>query len=119
MDVEHPDDGVPAVRERVRDTGRDEHERAGAGDDFFVDSGTATISFPGTITNTAAHSVNVANRTTGGSGAITFTGAISDTGSGILLDNNDGGTISFRGGLSLSTGGNTAFSAINGGTIEV
>ena len=35
------------------------------------------------------------------------------------LDNNDNGTITFAGGLVLSTGANTAFSATNGGTVNV
>ena len=35
------------------------------------------------------------------------------------LDNNDGATITFRGGLALTTTINTGFNAINGGTIEV
>jgi hypothetical protein len=36
MDVEHPDSGVSVVRERVNDSGRDEHERSRTGDDFLA-----------------------------------------------------------------------------------
>jgi hypothetical protein len=53
-------------------------------------------------------------------GTVSFTGSISDIGIGINLGTgggNTGATISFSGGLSLSTGGNTAFSATGGGTV--
>ncbi|HVQ38436.1 MAG TPA: LamG-like jellyroll fold domain-containing protein, partial [Pyrinomonadaceae bacterium] len=43
----------------------------------------------------------------------------SSNSAGVSLDNNDGATITFRGGLSLATTTNAGFSAINGGTIEV
>src|SRR5207244_3063229 len=59
---------------------------------------------------------NIGN-TTGGT--VTLSGAINDTGTGILLDNNDGATISFSGGLTLNTGAHTAFTATNGGTVNV
>ena len=35
---------------------------------------------------------------------MTFSGAISDTGTGILLNANTGSTINFTGGLALATG---------------
>jgi hypothetical protein len=88
------------------------------GNDVDIDGGTGNFSYAGSITNTSARSIEVTNRTTGGS-TVTFSGAISDTGTGINLDNNDGSTITFSGGLTLSTGANAAFTAINGGTVNV
>ena len=56
--------------------------------------------------------------TTGG--AKSFTGAITDgndgDGNGISLTSNTGATITFSGGLLLSTGANAAFTATGGGT---
>ncbi len=84
---------------------------------FNVDGGNATIAYAGTIANTAGRSVAVQNRT---ADSTTFTGAITDTGQGVLLNaNNVAHTTSIRGGLSLSTGVNAAFSATNGGTLEI
>ena len=87
---------------------------------FRVDGGTGNITFNGTITDDVGQLVAISNRT---GGTIDFNGAITDgddgDGSGILLDNNDGSTIRFDGGLTLSTGANTAFTAINGGTVVV
>jgi Bacterial Ig domain/Carboxypeptidase regulatory-like domain len=90
-------------------------------DEFFVNGGTVTLTYAGTINTTAAgaHPVNISNKTS--SGNVTFTGAISagTSSAGVNLDNNDGALITFRGGLQLTTTTNTAFNAINGGTIEV
>ena len=82
--------------------------------------GDADISYGGTINNTADQAVNVKNRT---GGTILFSGAIVDSGLGIVLEDNDqiggNGTITFSGGLSLDTGANTALKAIDGGTVNV
>ncbi|MEK6336042.1 MAG: Ig-like domain-containing protein [Acidobacteriota bacterium] len=90
-------------------------------EEFFITgaNSTVTLTYDGTISTTAAASrpVSISGKTT--SGNVTFNGAVSGTGNGVLLDNNDGATITFRGGLTLTTTINTAFSAINGGTIEV
>ena len=48
---------------------------------------------------------------------MTFTGAITDTGPGIFLNANTGSTITFTGGLALTTGANPAFTATGGGTV--
>ena len=89
------------------------------GTDFNIDSGNATVTYNGSITDTTGRLVSVTN-TTGDSKS--FTGAISDTGSGtgqgILLNSNTGSTISFSGGLTLSTGSNPAFAATGGGTVN-
>ncbi len=114
------------------------------GDDFSVSGGTGVISFGANITNTAGHSVTINNHETGNT---TISGTISDTGTGILvqnsnsatiaftsatktlntslnaavtLTNNTGGTINFTGGgLAITTTTGTGFSATGGGTISV
>jgi uncharacterized repeat protein (TIGR01451 family) len=87
--------------------------------DSFVVSGTgtstATISDSGTIASGSTHSVNIANKS---GGTVTFSGAVTDTDTGITLTNNTGATITFSGGISASTGGNTAFVATGGGTVS-
>ena len=88
--------------------------------DFNVSGGAATITYNGTITDDVGQLVSIAN-TTGG--AKSFTGAITDgndgDGNGISLTSNTGATITFSGGLLLSTGANAAFTATGGGTINV
>ncbi len=74
-----------------------------------------TVNFAASITNTAGRSVSIQNRS---GGAVNLTGAISDTGTGILLNSNTGATITFSGGLSLSAGANAAFTATGGGTVS-
>ena len=86
------------------------------GDDVLISGGTANISIGSSITNTAARPVNVANKT---AGTVTFSGAISDTGTGISLSTNTGSTISFTGGINSSTGTIAAFAATGGGTVNV
>ncbi|HEY0108181.1 MAG TPA: Ig-like domain-containing protein, partial [Fibrella sp.] len=87
------------------------------GDDIAINGGTIAVTYPGPISNTSGRSINISNKTA--SGNVTFSGSITDTGTGILLDNNDGATINFNGGLTLNTGTNAAFTAINGGTVNV
>ncbi len=84
------------------------------GTDFNLDGGNATVSYAGPINNTAGRSVVVQNRT---ADSATFTGAITDTGTGILLSSNTGSTISFTAALALTTGANDAFTATGGGTV--
>jgi hypothetical protein len=88
--------------------------------DFVVQAGNAAVTYGGTITDDVGVLVAVSS-TTGG--AKSFTGAISDgndgDGSGIVLTNNTGASISFSGGIVLSTGGNPAFTATGGGTVVV
>ena len=88
--------------------------------DFIVSGGAATVTYNGTITDDAGQLVSIAN-TTGG--AKSFTGAITDgndgDGNGISLTSNTGATITFSGGLLLSTGANAAFTATGGGTVNV
>ncbi len=87
------------------------------GNAFNLDSGTATISYSGTINNSTARSVSVTNKS---GGTVTFGGAVSGTGTGIFLNNNTGATINFSGGgMNLNTGANAAFTATGGGTVNV
>lgn len=84
-------------------------------DDFVVGSGTANITWNGPLSGSTGHTVNVTGHT---GGTVAFTGAITDTGTGILLSSNTGATINFTGGLSINTGANAAFTATGGGTVS-
>ncbi|NET47383.1 MAG: hypothetical protein F6K09_01400, partial [Merismopedia sp. SIO2A8] len=90
---------------------------------FRVTQGLANVDYAGSITNIAGRSVQVTG--SGGTTAnamINLTGAINDTGQGIFLNNNAlnaGATVNFSGGLTLNTGANAAFTATNGGTVNV
>jgi hypothetical protein len=90
------------------------------GTDFNITGGTATVTYSGTITDDVGQLVNVSGAT---GGVKQFLGAITDNddtdGSGISLTTNTGATIRFSGGLVLSTGGNAAFTATGGGTVEI
>jgi len=79
-----------------------------SGTDFFVSGGAATISYPGDINNTAGRSVDINGHT---GGTITLSGNITDTGTGIIVQNCTGGTTTFNGTTkTLTTGGSTAVS---------
>ncbi len=84
---------------------------------FNVDGGNATIVYGGTIANTAGRSLAIANRT---ADSATFTGAITDSGTGVLLNaNNVAHATSLSGGLALTTTTNAGFTATGGGTVTV
>ena len=84
---------------------------------FNVVGGTATITSAGAITTgSGARSVSVASKT---AGTVTFSGAITDNGTGVSLTNNTGATVTFSGGVAASTVTNPAFTATGGGTINV
>ena len=51
---------------------------------------TSTLTYDGSITNTAGLSVLIEDKT---SGAVTLGGALNDTGAGVLVQNNSGGTV--------------------------
>ncbi len=88
--------------------------------DFLISGGTANVTYGGTITDDQGQLVSIASTT---AGTKSFTGAITDgndgDGSGISLTTNTGATITFSGGVVLSTGGNPAFAATGGGTLNV
>lgn len=88
---------------------------SGAGPEVDVSGGNANVNMGAAINNSAGRSVRVVNHT---GGTTTFSGAITDTGAGILSDNNDGSIVDFTGGMNVSSGANMAFSAINGGTVK-
>ena len=89
------------------------------GTDFSINAGTAAVTYNGTITDTTGRLVSVTSAT---GGTKSFTGTISDTGSGtgtgIFLNANTGATISFTNTLTLSTGSSNAFTATGGGTVS-
>jgi uncharacterized repeat protein (TIGR01451 family) len=76
--------------------------------------GNGAVTFSGTISGNTGDAVNIRNRT---GGITTIQGPVTSTTRGVVLDNNDGASILFTAGLSLSTGTNAAFTAINGGTV--
>jgi len=95
-----------------------------SGSALFVDQGMGNVTYNGSITNSAGRSVEITNHGgPGGGSTIGLAGPITDTGTGVLLDNNDqgaGGTvINLTGAINLTTGGNNAFTATNGGTVNV
>ncbi len=97
------------------------------GTDFAISGGTANVTYDGTITDDLGQLVSISGAT---GGTKDFNGAITDgndgDGNGISLTSNTGATISFDGGLTLSTGAAAAFTATgpgpaatSGGTITV
>lgn len=89
---------------------------------LVVTTGSGTVNYSGTITNTTAKAVQVAGKTGGTvalSGAITISGAGTGTSSGIDLTTNTGATINLTGPIAAVTGANTAFNATGGGTLAV
>jgi hypothetical protein len=87
--------------------------------DISISSSSANVSYGGTITDDVGQLVTISNS----SGTMAFSGAITDlnngSGAGISLTNNAGATITFSGGITLSTGTNAAFAATGGGTVNV
>lgn len=86
-----------------------------------ITGGAGTFTYDGTISKDTGQLVSISG-TTGG--LKEFNGTVSDgpnpnNGGGVALVNNGGATISFDGGLELSTGATAAFSATGGGTVEV
>ncbi|HLA63581.1 MAG TPA: cadherin-like domain-containing protein, partial [Rhodothermales bacterium] len=59
---------------------------------FLVSGGNATLSYAGSITNTVGRAVSATSRT---GGALTLAGPITETGAGLLVQNNTGGSVSF------------------------
>jgi len=87
------------------------------GDGVAINGGAGAVTVGATIRQTTANnSVDVQNRT---GGTVLLNGAVTDTAEGVLLAGNGVGTVTFRGGMALDTGANTAFSATGGGTVNV
>ncbi|MEZ4570092.1 MAG: hypothetical protein R2849_07155 [Thermomicrobiales bacterium] len=79
---------------------------------------TSTLTYDGSITNSAGPSVAIENKT---GGAVNLGGTINDTGLGLLVENNSSSTIDFDGATkTLNTGASQAVSLINntGSTIS-
>lgn len=80
-----------------------------AGIDFDVNAGSSTITYAGSITNIASRSVEITSRT---GGTVTLSGNINDTGTGILVQNNNvsgAPIINFSGATkTINTGANVA-----------
>jgi hypothetical protein len=77
-----------------------------------------TLAATATISSNAGRAIDIQSRT---SGTVTFTGAITDTGTGIFLNNNGTSAFSFSGGMTLN-GTGTTFTATNsslGGTLTI
>jgi hypothetical protein len=82
------------------------------------------ISIASSVASTSAgHSVEVTNSGKSGGNTISFSGAITDPGLGVNLDNNDqnGGnaTVNFSGGLNIDSTTHAGFAATNGGVVNV
>ncbi|MEM7049395.1 MAG: IPTL-CTERM sorting domain-containing protein [Acidobacteriota bacterium] len=87
-----------------------------AGVAIDVDFGSGTKTIDSDVNNSALRSVEVTNH---GAGTVTLGGAITDTGQGILLDNNDAAVVTVNGALDLDTATFDAFVVTNGGTVNV
>lgn len=83
-----------------------------AGTALAIDGGDGQVNFDGTITNTAANSVRIENKT-GGGVSFSPTASISDTGTGVIVDMNSGGTYNLLGNFVLNTGDNDAVTVTN------
>lgn len=91
---------------------------ASNGTGFLVNGGNAALTYNGSISMSSGRVVEISDRT---GGSISFTGPVSaSSGTGVYLhDNNVASSVSFSGGLVLSTTTNTAFHANNGGSLSV
>jgi hypothetical protein len=82
---------------------------------FDVNGFTGTLNVNSDITNDTGRSVSVQAVSDAGT-TVTFNGDITDTGQGILVSNNSGGTILFSGDLGLDTGANPAAITVTNNT---
>ena len=108
-------DGYDGVGVNTADIGPSTTITGVNGADVNLNGGNGTVTIGSTITSSSGRSIHIQNRS---GGTTTFNGAVSDTGLGILLDNNDNATIDLTAALTLSTGGNIALQAINGGSVR-
>jgi Cadherin domain/Bacterial Ig domain len=108
-------DGISGTNINAADIGGSSTISGVTGADFKLSGGGGTIAFGPSITNTAGRSIDIQNRT---SGTTTISGTINDTGTGIILNQNSGGSLTnFTNTLALSTGANPAFTATGSGTV--
>src|SRR5262249_427465 len=84
-----------------------------SGAEVLVSGGNVPLSIGATISSKAGRAIDIQNRT---AGAVTFSGAITDSGgSGIILDANGTSTFSFTGGITLNGASSTFTATSNGG----
>ncbi len=107
-------DGISGTNVNTADIGGSSTISGVAGADFKLSGGTGTINFGPTITNTVGRSVDIQDRT---GGIVSLNSAISDTGTGVFLDDNSGTTVVFPADLDVSSGTSPAFTATDGGTV--
>ncbi len=90
------------------------------GADVSLNGDSTNFTYDGQISDDVGQLVSISGQT---GGTKDFNGQITDggdgDGSGISLSSNNGATIRFDGGLTLSTGANPAFAATGGGTVNV
>jgi hypothetical protein len=79
------------------------------GAEVLINQGTGNVTIGAPLSGNSGRLIDIQNRT---SGTVTFTGALTDTGTGILLNNNGASTFSFGGGMTLN-GTGTTFTATN------
>jgi uncharacterized repeat protein (TIGR01451 family) len=90
----------------------------GSNAEVLISQGTGNVSIGAVITNNSGRSIDIQNRT---SGTVTFSGAITDTGTGIILNSNGAPALSsftFSGGMTLN-GASSTFTATNSGTLTI
>ena len=86
----------------------------GGGDAIDVTGGSGTDTVGATLTSGGGHSVSIVNRN---AGSVSVTGAITDTGTGILVNNDTGAQVAFSGQITSITGSSPAFTATGGGSV--
>jgi len=87
------------------------------GDGLDINGGGGTINVGAQIGGAAAHSVAIQNLAAGSD--VTIGGAINDSGTGVLVQNDNAtAEVDFTGAITASTGVHTAFAATGGGAVS-
>jgi hypothetical protein len=88
-----------------------------AGTDFLVSGCNANIQYFGAINNTVGRSVDISGQTGGG---VSLQGNITDSGTGMIAQNNTAGVIALAGASKIfSTGANTALTLTNNPGVNI
>ena len=83
---------------------------------MLISQGNGNVDISATISSNAGRVIDIQGRT---SGAVTFSGAVTDSGgTGIILDSNGTSTFTFSGGVSLN-GASSTFTATSSGTLTI
>jgi hypothetical protein len=109
-------DGIAGMNVNTATVGSNVTVTGAAGADLKLSGGSGAVTFGGAIANTTGRSIDIQNRT---GGSVSVAGPVSDTGQGIHLSGNAGAALMFSGTLALNTGPNPAFTATGGGTVTV